>query len=83
MPRRYALIRTTSPDAGRVVAAYLPDNYYVTYTGDDCIIVSGDDSSGWTLNDYVIPRLASGNIIAQEINFNEALEIAKKGLVRA
>lgn len=43
------------------VAAYLPRNYEVdeTYTGRG-IMVRGTDQQGWTLEGYVLPRLASG-----------------------
>ena len=60
-----------------VVAAYLPSNYRVIstemHTDDDDtrehghVIIAGRDHHGWTLNGYVIPRLASGLIAAEEI----------------
>ena len=47
-----------------VVAAYLPRNYfveYVRYDGDvSHVVVAGRDVAGWTLDTYVLPRLASG-----------------------
>ena len=41
------------------IRRYLPENYRAFTWGNDVIIV-GDDEAGWTLKDYVIPRLASG-----------------------
>jgi hypothetical protein len=55
---RYALIFTTS-DA---VAAYLPSNYRVVDVDhvEGTTVIAGDDVAGWTLEGYVLPRLASG-----------------------
>lgn len=55
----------------RTVAAYLPSNYQimtslVTDQGHIGYLVAGEDSAGWTLDGYVIPRLASGLIPAYE-----------------
>jgi hypothetical protein len=60
------------------VSQYLPSNYWVVATttvGEDvvftkpgetvCLIV-GNDVAGWTLNDYVIPRLGSGMVFCKE-----------------
>jgi hypothetical protein len=55
-------ITINSGDAEKV-ARYLPSNYAVTGADrDGCVIISGEDSAGWTLHDYVLPRLASGLI---------------------
>lgn len=48
------------------VQAYLPSNYEARIVGDE-ILIEGYDSCGWTLDDYVLPRLASGLIFALEI----------------
>jgi hypothetical protein len=49
------------------IAAYLPANYEVVGTRrDGAIIIKGTDNAGWTLDDYVIPRLASGLYFAEE-----------------
>jgi len=52
--------------------SYLPENYRII--GPDfgepnrpVYLIGGEDSAGWTLDDYVIPRLASGLIWATEI----------------
>lgn len=49
-----------------VVADYLPANYRVEIVSDR-LLIRGTDDHGWTLDGYVIPRLASGLIVAQEI----------------
>ena len=66
---RYAKVVNAQSD--RQLAAYLPDNY--KQVGDENELyfdgerfIEGKDVSGWTLDGYVIPRLASGNIIATE-----------------
>jgi hypothetical protein len=49
-----------------VVKRYMPTNYRV-YVCDDDILIAGNDVAGWTLDGYVIPRLASGGYTAKEI----------------
>ena len=60
------------------VARYLPSNYEVVgeYTSvlGDAIVIEGEDRQGWTLDDYVIPRLASGLIFAAEVLVAEGEE---------
>jgi hypothetical protein len=71
-PVRYALV---SEDAGKqeTVAAYLPDNYTIVgrtairHTNTVQFLIAGRDVAGWTLDDYVIPRLASGMYYAEEV----------------
>jgi len=51
------------------VAAYLPSNFRVIgkfqqYDETTVIGVAGYDVAGWTFEDYVQPRLASGNMWA-------------------
>lgn len=55
-----------------VVRDYLPANYTAdqSETGSD-IIITGHDDHGWTLDGYVIPRLASGLIWAREMKEEE------------
>ena len=48
------------------VEAFLPDNYAAVVLADGLHIV-GSDRAGWTLDGYVIPRLASGLIFAEEV----------------
>lgn len=57
-------------DPCHVVSAYLPDNYQAsrhTNSETDIIKIVGYDHAGWTLDGYVIPRLASAMIFATEI----------------
>jgi hypothetical protein len=49
------------------VMAYLPSNYQVTGEDDEYVYFEGRDNAGWTLDGYVIPRLASGLIFAEEV----------------
>lgn len=51
----------------RRVKAYLPSNYVPVLDPQGGITIVGHDNAGWTLEDYVIPRLASGLIVAQEV----------------
>jgi hypothetical protein len=64
---RWALVRSAR-DRDEI-AQYLPANYHVVHqdlNGQGVLIV-GVDNAGWTLDDYVIPRLASGLIAATEV----------------
>ncbi len=69
---RYALIASKNSrwDSADVVSRYLPDNYTVIGETSHGIVVSGRDSCGWTLDDYVLPRLASGMIFGNEIDLS-------------
>ena len=49
------------------VEAYLPSNYEVILWTSDGIYIAGKDNRGWTLDDYVIPRLSSGNMACREL----------------
>jgi hypothetical protein len=54
------------------VEAYLPNGYALCESFEDergrlVVIIGGKDEAGWTLDGYVIPRLASGLLAAQEI----------------
>lgn len=48
------------------VQRYMPMNYQA-FADDGKVIIVGTDSAGWTLDGYVIPRLASGMMYAREI----------------
>ena len=52
------------------VARYLPRNYTVNSTdiGTGAVLISGTDNAGWTLDGYVLPRLASGMYFGREID---------------
>lgn len=72
--RRRAIIQFSKyPNSSlETVQNYLPSNFearLVKDTGDgECILIEGYDDHGWTLDDYVIPRLASGLIVAKEVS---------------
>lgn len=68
-PRRRAEI--IHADA-KVVEAYLPENYVVIGADEESVTIEGVDRAGWTLHDYVLPRLASGNLYGDEIEVPEA-----------
>lgn len=78
MIKRYALVRGHNIDS-EVVARYLPANYHVQ--GDviatepwgkeyKAVVIGGIDSFGWTMKEYVIPRLSSGLMSATEIDLS-------------
>jgi hypothetical protein len=71
-PMRYALV---SANAGQTdqIAAYMPGNYKVLGrtpikgTNTVQVLIGGRDVAGWTLDDYVLPRLASGMYYGDEV----------------
>lgn len=70
---RVAIV-TGGADSLKQVQAYMPHNYEArevraaTIVGRaDIIVIVGSDDAGWTLDGYVIPRLASGLIWAEEV----------------
>lgn len=79
MERKAEIVVRTAGDKGdaeRQVAAYLPSNYRVTgvsvervttHANGHVVTVEGEDSAGWTLDGYVLPRLASGLYFGKEI----------------
>jgi len=64
MSERIAIV--LNEDNLELVRRYMPSNYEASQLGST-IFIYGHDSHGWTLDDYVIPRLASGGIIAKEV----------------
>jgi hypothetical protein len=66
--RRALVARSASgrPTASEV-GAYLPAAYAVTLETDETVVIEGTDRAGWTMDGYVIPRLASGMIACREI----------------
>lgn len=65
----------------RTIRAYLPDNYAAAALEPDAlgssgpeVLISGEDVAGWTLDGYVIPRLASGLYFAREVSADEATD---------
>lgn len=80
--RRYAAVRGAR--SGDEVRAYLPANYRLDgvaleATGStgiksrDVYVISGVDDSGWNLDSYVRPRLASGLMSCEEIDLSHSL----------
>lgn len=70
---RVALVSSPSIDIDRV-RAYMPANYTAVAVADRrdppeqlAVLIVGEDNAGWTLDGYVIPRLASGMIYAAEL----------------
>lgn len=53
------------------VGHYMPSNYTAALsTANNLefkVVITGEDSAGWTLDGYVIPRLGSGNMFAKEV----------------
>jgi hypothetical protein len=51
------------------VQDYLPSNYNVVHVDPNGqgILIAGEDDHGWTMGEYVLPRLASGLIVANEV----------------
>ena len=77
---RKARITNTEPVELDRIEALLPNNYDVEQVGEGWVII-GEDDAGWTLDGYVIPRLASGLIFAveikNEIRFVTAYEVTR------
>lgn len=48
------------------VRRYLPSNYEANWHLG-AIWITGHDVAGWTLDGYVLPRLASGLVFADEV----------------
>ena len=68
---RYAI--TTSPQDQKIVMRYLPENYRCVPLYDGRVLLFGEDLAGWTMQDYVLPRLGSGLIVAREIDDQDVL----------
>ncbi len=73
MKFRTAIV-TNEIDRDRVVP-YLPESFdvqqfmFILANGEvvDRLFIIGSDVAGWTMDEYVIPRLASGLIFAEEV----------------
>jgi hypothetical protein len=61
---RNAIVISADSDLA-TVERYLPANY--TAREVTVVAIEGIDNAGWTLDDYVIPRLASGLHFAIEV----------------
>lgn len=81
MNKRYAFLPTTDsrPLVGpyslvKKAQAYMPANYRAVKT-DSGVLIIGKDNAGWTLDGYVLPRLASGGYHAHEVVAEEAVDL--------
>lgn len=62
-----------------IVQRYMPSNYKVIESPDkENLYIYGHDDHGWTMEDYVIPRLASGLIWASEISSEDEKNKVRK-----
>lgn len=85
---RFALVSVHRTGV-ETIQRYLPDNYGVNtavrgtitdpQTGLACVLVQGRDVAGWTLDDYVLPRLGSGLIGGREVSAEEAERLVTGG----
>lgn len=66
---RVAVVTGGARDAQQV-KAFMPSNYLVRVR-EGVIFIEGEDVAGWTLDGYVIPRLASGLIEAVEVKVQQ------------
>ncbi len=81
--KRYAIVKGLGVTEDRV-AQYMPRNYRVIWSGkapawegatrlDDVVVIEGTDDHGYTLDSYVIPRLGSGMMRADEIDLSHPI----------
>lgn len=85
---RYAFVLVkadTGYDYEGRIQAYMPGNYQVTGIGPAPegerflrVHIAGQDRQGWTLDEYVIPRLASGLYGCTECDENGELIVAQR-----
>ncbi len=78
---RYAVIRGNGVTKEKV-AAYLPANYCPIWNGywtfgklpiEEVVVIEGRDIHGWTLHNYIQPRLGSGLMMCEEIDLSHPL----------
>ena len=57
-----AVFRCDREDPAEVIGRFLPRNYQAVQVapGVSLVLVYGEDNAGWTMDGYVLPRLASG-----------------------
>lgn len=56
-----AIVINKSESLDRVLR-FLPSNYTANRSKSGHIVITGEDIAGWTMQDYVQPRLLSGLI---------------------
>ncbi len=78
---RRAVISTRTSNDLKAIPAYLPGNYKVVGTverfdpfGTVGLVIEGNDDAGWTLDEYVLPRLASGLHFGRKLEEGELEE---------
>ena len=81
---RFAIVRGAR--SAKELWAYLPNNFVIVGGGAQSrerggrtevlheYVIAGLDSYGWTLHDYVMPRLGSGSIGCREITATQAVD---------
>lgn len=60
-------------ELARRVEAYLPRGWQVRHDDTGAVYVTGRDRAGWTLDGYVLPRLASGGMYGAEVEDAESI----------
>jgi hypothetical protein len=77
MPDNYRVMATFAPgELDSVMKEYEPltEHTNLGYSSRwPWAVIQGEDDHGWTLDGYVIPRLASGNYTAVEIDLSHAV----------
>jgi hypothetical protein len=83
---RYAIVYNIT--SRQQLEAYLPANYEVvpntlttTPDGKVRIGIRGEDVAGWTLEDYVAPRLLSGVMTVHEVRTEEQVYSGTVGVM--
>ncbi len=86
-PYRRAVVSVKSKHDRDAIDAYLPRNYKVVgeverfdLFGTSGVLIEGKDGAGWTLDDYVLPRLASGLHFGRELEDGELARWLAEGL---
>lgn len=65
---KYAIIKGNHATQEQV-QDYLPSNYNVVHVDPNGqgVLIAGEDDHGWTMDEYVLPRLASGLMPGKEV----------------
>lgn len=79
--KRYAVVALAKNADPKVeserIARYMPGNYEVLGVGTldeyQAVVIGGEDNAGWTLDDYVLPRLGSGLYLGREIDLSHPI----------
>lgn len=67
MTYRKALV-TRRDITGKQVQRYLPSNYdVIREVNENTVEIGGVDVAGWTMDEYIIPRLQTGLFHVQEV----------------